>query len=103
MKKFFYTVMLLGAFALSSCNDDEITVPNFIIEAEGFVSDTEILVSQDETIKLKVAVDNASDYQVTWLINDEVVSTEPTFNFVAQNLGMNVITVSVTTPDGGQV
>ena len=101
MRKFFYSALLLGAFALTSCNYHEFTVPNFAIEAEGFTSHGLIAVNQDETIKLKVAVNNATDYQVAWIVNNQVVSTEPTFDFVAQNLGMNVIAASVTTPDGG--
>ena len=100
MKKLFYAVLLFGAVVFTSCND-EIIVPDFTIEAENFASEDVITVSQEETIQLNVVVSNTTDYQVKWTVNNEVASTEPTFDFVAQNLGTNVIMATVTTSDGG--
>ena len=101
MRKFIYSALLFAALTVTSCDYHEFTVPNFAIEAEGFTSNAAIALTQDETVKLKVVVDNTTDYQVTWTMNKEVVSQEPTFNFTATQLGMNLVTATVTSPDGG--
>lgn len=101
MRNFFYTFLLFGAFTFTSCSDDEVVIPDFTIEAEGYTSNDTITVAQDETINLNVAVTNAASYQVSWSVNNEVVSTDVTLSYTAQQLGLNIITATVTTSDGG--
>lgn len=101
MRKIFYSALLLGALTITSCDYDEFTVPTFAIEAEGFSSHAMIALTQDETVKLNVVVDNATDYQVVWTVNNQVASNEASFEFTASNLGMNVVSATVSTPDGG--
>ena len=95
MRKLFFPVLLLGAVAFTSCSDDDVIVPVFSIEAEGFNSSENISMPQEDTLSLKVNIENLSNYSVTWKVNNKEVATGNTYAFVAQNMGKQMISATV--------
>lgn len=102
MKKLSCFLLLLGAVALASCTKEDETpvVPEVKIELPGAASAENLSLPQDGTILLKAAVTNSTDYEAVWSVNGEKVSTEEEFEFVAADLGDNLIRLDVTGQNG---
>ena len=96
MRKLFFPALLLGALAFTSCSDDDdIIVPVFNVEAEGFGSIENLSMAQEDTLSLKVNVENLEKYTVSWKVNGEDVATGTSYDFVAKDMGKSMISATV--------
>lgn len=103
MKKLIYSLALLLAVTLSSCqkDDKQIINPELDIKIEGVTAEKEMLMPLEGTLLLKVDVGNLTNFTVAWSDNGEKVSTEPEYKFTATELGDHKIVV-VVNHDGGE-
>lgn len=100
MKKIYFILLL--AVTLFSCTKDEPLIPNTNIVIEGITSTGNLSLRQDGSLLLKAAVDNTTNFSVTWSVNGKEVSTEKEYTFVAGEPGEYRIVLKVVNHDGGQ-
>lgn len=99
MKKYGWLLLILGAFTgvLGSCRDDD---DKFIPQLKVVSQSGGFTVMQGDTLHLSVESNLCSDANYIWTIKDEVVAQGLKFDYIAEEIGDQKITVSVACSSG---
>lgn len=103
MKKFFYPLLLLMAmtFAFTSCDGDDLVIPNLSITVPELNVDGVAEVAQGDTLALKAVVTNTEHCLYYWSLDGEKVFEGPIYKFVSSEVGNHVISLKATSVYGG--
>ena len=103
MKKFFYPLLLLMAmtFAFTSCEGDDLVVPNLSINTPVLNQDGFAEVAQGDTLALQATVTNTEHCLYHWSLDGKKVFEGPTYKFVSTEPGNHVISLKATSVYGG--
>jgi hypothetical protein len=97
MKRIICLFMLIAAFTLISCQKDSpIINPVIKIEIEGYSSNDDISLPQDDTLKLRAMGVNLDEHMASWKINGTVVSNDNEYKFTSSQVGEYNITLVVS-------
>ncbi len=99
MKKYYLLLLFLGVFTalLSSCRDDD---EKFVPQLKIVSQNGELTLVQGDTLHLSVESNLPSDASFIWMVQDEVVSHEANFDFVAEELGSRKVNVKSVCAEG---
>ena len=93
--------MLIAAFSIISCTKESpIFNPVISIEVEGFSSNEDISLPQDDTLTLKAIGINVEEYTILWKVNGNVVSNDIDYKFTSSDIGEFNITLAVASKIG---
>ena len=103
MKKFFFPLLLLMAmtFAFTSCEGDDLVIPNLTINTPVLNQDGFAEVAQGDTLALQATVTNTEHCLYHWSLDGKKVFEGPTYKFVSSELGNHVISLKATSVYGG--
>ena len=97
MKKFYLVFLVLGMFVgfLSSCDDDD-KYRHDALELEIVSKSGAFTVAKEDTLFLKVKLNNPQEVKFRWTMNGQQVSSDSVYMFIAANMGNYKIDVKAT-------
>lgn len=86
--------MLFTLVFMSCSEDNTLFAPKILAEKTNYQLDFE------ESILLNPEIENLTETTINWFLNDEIVSTEPTYTFLSNTVGENEIKLVVENSAG---
>ncbi|UMB61063.1 DUF5074 domain-containing protein [Lutibacter sp. A80] len=92
--KLIFSITLFTLVFMSCSEDNSLFAPKILAQKTNYQLDFE------EAIVLNPEIENLTETTINWLLNDEIVSTEPTYTFLSNSIGENELKLVVENSAG---
>ncbi|WP_298368990.1 DUF5074 domain-containing protein [uncultured Lutibacter sp.] len=92
--KLIFGIMLFTLVFESCSDDDTLFAPKILVDKKNYQLDLE------ESILLTPEIENLTETTINWFLNNELVSTKPTYTFLSNRIGENELKLVVENAAG---
>ena len=92
--KLIFSIMLFTLVFVSCSDNETLFAPKIIVD------ETNYQLNFEESLLLSPEIENLTETTINWFLNDEIVSTEPTYTFLSNTIGENELKLVVENSAG---